>query len=139
MVICPNSRAGSAAGQPAMTDGAYVVHSSDAGRTELHKSLTGIEAPRCTATSDSRWPPTSRSTSAIHRVLGNAEATRTPMGRSGIHAEGYRHLGYLQLQLSRIDHGDEHLGAWRVQRQSADVSVKPNHSIERTWSLLRFY
>ena len=33
MVIYPNSRAGSAAGRPAMTDGAYVVHSSDAGRT----------------------------------------------------------------------------------------------------------
>ena len=33
MVIFPSSRAGFSAGQPALTDGAYVVHSSDAGRT----------------------------------------------------------------------------------------------------------
>ena len=33
MVVFPNSRAGFSAGQPALTEGVYVVHSSDAGRT----------------------------------------------------------------------------------------------------------
>ena len=34
-------------------------------------------------TNDSLWPPTSKSTSAIHKTHGSAERTRTPMGYLG--------------------------------------------------------
>ena len=43
----------------------------------------GIEVRRWPVTSDSRLPPTSRSTSVIHAVLGNAAATRTRTACSG--------------------------------------------------------
>lgn len=43
----------------------------------------GTEAQRCMGTSDSRWPPTSRFTSATRKALGSGAATRTPTACSG--------------------------------------------------------
>ena len=50
---------------------------------ELYKSLTWDRARKCTPTSDSRWPQTSKCTSAILRAHGSVGATKTQMGSYG--------------------------------------------------------